>query len=134
MQEIYFKNTLSLQIVSKTKIFFQRKSNEIAQLRLPRALSSRCFSETVERRNQARSNKEPRKSKGPRIFPTFHSPSPNKSISKVWSQRFPSLPSFDCSALFFFFLIYGKREKCLISLHLPKKERHSLALSAHKEK
>lgn len=61
------------------------------------------------RRNQARSNKEPRKSKGPRIFPTFHSPGPNKSISKVWPQHFPSLPSFDCSAFFLFIYLQKGR-------------------------
>lgn len=82
------------------------------------------------RRNQARDNKEPRKSKGPRIIPTFHSPGPNKSISKVWPQHFPSLPSFDCSASVLF--IYRREECLLISLHLPKGKRPCLALSGHK--
>ena len=91
--------------------------------RLPKALGSRFQWNGRKKEGIKPGIIGPRKSKGPRMFPTIHSPGPNKSILKVWPQRFPSVPSFDCSA---FFLIYGKRTKRLISLHLPKKKRLDL--------
>lgn len=71
------------------------------------SLSSWCSSERQEevRRNQDRSHREPRRSKGPRPFPAFHPPGPNKSVSKVWPQRFYKSPQFRlfCLPFFFFF-------------------------------
>lgn len=111
VKEKYFKGTL--MTVSETKTFFcsikvmKPLTCDFSGLS---ALGISVERQKEVRRNQARSNKEARKAKGPRIFPASHSPGPNKSIPKVWPQRFPSPPSFDCSASFYFLLLFmGER-------------------------